>query len=49
MEQIADFIARVLVDHVEPEALVDDVTAFREPYQTLYYCVEHGSPPQVAV
>ncbi len=49
MEQIADFIARVLVDHVEPEALVHDVTAFREPYQTLYYCVEHGLPPHVAV
>ena len=49
MEQIADFIARVLVDHVDPEALVDNVTAFREPYQTLYYCVEHGLPPHVAV
>lgn len=46
MEQIADFIARILVDHVEPEALLDDVTAFRAPYQTLYYCVEEGLPPQ---
>ncbi|HEX6542935.1 MAG TPA: serine hydroxymethyltransferase [Ktedonobacterales bacterium] len=45
MEQIADFIARVLIDHVEPEALADDVRAFREPYQTLYYCVEQGLPP----
>lgn len=46
MEQIADFIARVLVDHVEPETIVGDVTAFREPYQTLYYCVDNGLPPQ---
>lgn len=46
MEQIADFIARVLVDRVDPEMLVDDVTAFRAPYQTLYYCVEQGLPPQ---
>jgi glycine hydroxymethyltransferase len=45
MDQIADFIARVLVDHVEPSAIVDDVTAFREPFQTLYYGVEQGLPP----
>jgi glycine hydroxymethyltransferase len=45
MEIIADFIARILVDHVAPEALVDDVIAFREPYQTFYYCFEQGLPP----
>ena len=48
MEQIADFMARVLVEQVAPEALVDEVTAFRAPYQTLYYCVEQGLPPQSA-
>jgi glycine hydroxymethyltransferase len=46
MEHIADFIAQVLVDHVEPSAIVSDVTEFREPFQTLYYCVEQGLPPQ---
>ena len=46
MEQIADFIARVLVDRTEAEALLGDVTAFRAPYQTLYYCVEDGLPPE---
>lgn len=46
MDQIADFIARILADHVAPEVLLDDVTAFRAPYQTLYYCVEEGIPPQ---
>jgi glycine hydroxymethyltransferase len=45
MQIIADFIAQVLVDHIAPEAIVDDVIAFREPYQTLYYCFEHGLPP----
>ena len=44
METIADFIARSLV---EPEAVIDDMIAFRQPYQTLYYCFENGLPPQV--
>jgi glycine hydroxymethyltransferase len=46
MQTIADFISRVLVDGVEPEALIGEVRAFREPYQTLYYCVENGLPPR---
>jgi glycine hydroxymethyltransferase len=44
METIADFIARILVERVEPEAVLDDVIAFRQPYQTLYYCFENGLP-----
>jgi glycine hydroxymethyltransferase len=48
MEIIADFIARVLVDHITPETIVDDVIAFREPYQTLYYCFDQGLPPSLA-
>src|SRR5713226_1536461 len=44
MESIADFIARILVEHAAPEDVVDDVIAFREPYQTLYYCFDHGMP-----
>jgi glycine hydroxymethyltransferase len=46
METIADFISQVLVEGVEPEALISEVRGFREPYQTLYYCVENGLPPQ---
>jgi glycine hydroxymethyltransferase len=42
MESIADFIARILVEQAAPEDVVDDVIAFREPYQTLYYCFDHG-------
>lgn len=44
MESIADFIVRILVEHAAPEDVVDDVIAFREPYQTLYYCFDHGMP-----
>jgi glycine hydroxymethyltransferase len=46
MDTIADFIARVLVQGAAPEAIVQEVLAFRAPFQTLYYCVEHGLPPQ---
>ena len=44
MESIADFIARILIGQAAPEDVVDDVIAFREPYQTLYYCFDHGMP-----
>jgi glycine hydroxymethyltransferase len=45
MEQIGDFIARVLVDRVEPETLRGAVTSLREPFQTVYFCVDNGLPP----
>jgi len=44
METIADFIARILVEQEVPEEVVDDVVAFREPYQIVYYCFDHGIP-----
>src|SRR5229473_1120943 len=40
MGTIADFIARILVERAVPENVIDDVIAFRQPYQTLYYCFE---------
>jgi len=40
METIADFMARILVEQVAPEDVVNDVVAFREPYQTVYYCFD---------
>lgn len=45
MEQIAVFIARILVEGEAPEQVLEDVVAFREPYQKVYYCFEHGLPP----
>ena len=42
---IADFIAQVLVDNVEPEAIRDDVLDFRRPFQTLYYAFDTELPP----
>lgn len=44
MEIIADFIARVLVENVAPEDVVNEVVAFREPYQTVYYCFGQEMP-----
>ncbi len=44
MENIADFIACILIEQSAPEDVVDDVIAFREPYQMLYYCLDHGMP-----
>jgi glycine hydroxymethyltransferase len=44
METIADFMARLLLERAAPEEVVDDVIAFRQPYQTLYYCFEHSMP-----
>ncbi|HEY6286936.1 MAG TPA: aminotransferase class I/II-fold pyridoxal phosphate-dependent enzyme [Ktedonobacteraceae bacterium] len=44
METIADFVARILAEQEAPEEVVDDVIAFREPYQTVYYCFDNGIP-----
>lgn len=44
METIADFIARILVEGAAPQSVRDEVIAFRELYQTLYYCFENGIP-----
>lgn len=44
METIAEFIARILVDNVPPEDVVEDVIEFRLPYQTFYYCFDNGLP-----
>jgi glycine hydroxymethyltransferase len=44
METIADFIARILIEQAAPEEVVDDVIAFRQPYQKLYYCFDDGMP-----
>jgi glycine hydroxymethyltransferase len=46
MEIIADFITRVLVEQVVPQDVVTDVVAFREPYQTVYYCFNHTLPAE---
>jgi glycine hydroxymethyltransferase len=47
METIADFIARVLVENEDPEAVGKDVVDFRFPRQTLYYNFDYGYPSWV--
>lgn len=44
MDDIAGFIARVLVEREEPERVQPGVTAYRAPFQELYYCFEKGLP-----
>ncbi len=44
MAQIAEFIARVLVDKHAPADVLEDVVDFRQPYQNVFYCFEHGTP-----
>jgi glycine hydroxymethyltransferase len=46
MDLIAGFIARVLVEGADPDALAGAVSDFRAPFQTLYYTFEHPAPPQ---
>lgn len=44
MGTIADFIARILVEKATPEDVLEDVIDFRQPYQTMYYCLDNGLP-----
>jgi glycine hydroxymethyltransferase len=44
METIADFIVRVLIEKAPVEQVANDVVAFRQPYQTIYYNFDHGLP-----
>jgi glycine hydroxymethyltransferase len=44
MAQIADLMARVLIEKQSPESVLEDVVDFREPFQKMYYCFDHGLP-----
>ena len=44
MEDIAEFVSRVLVMKEPAERVGGDVAAYRARYQTLYYCFENGLP-----
>jgi glycine hydroxymethyltransferase len=46
MENIAGFMARVLIEREAPESVMEDVIEFRQGYQTLYYDFEQGLPPR---
>ena len=40
--QIADFMARMLIEKQAPESVMEDLVDFRMPYQKLYYCFDSG-------
>ena len=44
MARIADLMARVLIEKEAPESVLEAVIEFREPYQKMYYCFDHGLP-----
>ena len=44
MEQIADFMAHLLIEKQSPDLIIEDVIEFRQPYQQLYYCFDNGLP-----
>ena len=41
MDQIADFMARVLIEKEAPESVMEEVVDFRLPYQKLHYCFDN--------
>lgn len=46
MDQIADYMHRVLVAGEPPESVGEEVIDFRLPFQTLYYSYDHGLPQE---
>ena len=43
MEEIADFIRRVVLDKEPPEKVREEVIEFRKDFQTIHYCFEEGA------
>ncbi|MCA9914268.1 MAG: serine hydroxymethyltransferase [Anaerolineae bacterium] len=48
MEDIAEFMARVLVKGEDTSIVRKDVEAYRSPLQTFYYNFDHGMPPAIS-
>jgi glycine hydroxymethyltransferase len=48
MDIIAEFIARILVEHASPVDVGRQVIEFRQAYQTLYYCFDNGLPSRTS-
>ncbi len=44
METIAEFMERILIGEEAPTNVMEDVVDFRQAYQKLYYCFDHGLP-----
>jgi len=42
MEQVADFIKRVLIDKEDPSKIRKEVKKFRENYRSVHYCFHEG-------
>ena len=44
MDQIADFVARLLIEQQAPTDVMEDVIDFRQGYQRLFFCFDNGLP-----
>lgn len=44
MDQIADFVARLLIEQQAPTDVMEDVIDFRQGYQKLFFCFDNGLP-----
>ncbi|UCD73326.1 MAG: serine hydroxymethyltransferase [Candidatus Bathyarchaeota archaeon] len=43
MEQIAEFIKRIVIDKESPEKVEEDVQSFRKEFQKVHYCFENST------
>ena len=43
MNDIADFIKRVILDKETPETVIKDITEFRKDFQNIHYCFEKAT------
>ena len=44
MDEVADFIARVIVKKEDPRKVAEDVKCFKKQYSTIQYCFNAGEP-----
>ncbi len=44
MDEVAEFIKRIILDDEDPESVKEDVKAFRNDFQEIHYCFHEGLP-----
>ncbi|MFO8110231.1 MAG: serine hydroxymethyltransferase [Thermoplasmata archaeon] len=44
MDEVADFMKRVIIDGEDPKAVKKDVEEFRKDFQGIHYCYKEGMP-----
>ena len=44
MDEVAEFIKRIIIDNESPEKVKEDVVEFRKDFQNIHYCFKEGMP-----